>query len=240
MDPLRIQTAQNVDLAFATAGLGDRILAWAIDAVITTAYFLALSFARRFLPGMGWYVVLLVPLLAYHLLFELFWDGRSPGKRARHLRVARLDGAAPTAGQYMLRWLLRWVDVTLSSGFVALLAIVFTKHGQRLGDLAAGTTVLKVARPVDLIDVYYPRVGKGYTPRFPEAAKLSDADVRTLRAVLLRLRRDPKALSAQTLAERAQAAVAQRLGVKTRGLDPDTFLNAIVTDYTAAHDRDSA
>ena len=243
MDPLRIQTAQNVDLAFAPAGPGERILATLIDGTIVVVYLLGWVFARTLLAmngvyigGAGW-VVLLLPALFYHFLFEAFGDGRSPGKRLRGLRVARLDGAPPTVGQYALRWLLRWIDVTFSNGVVALTAVALTKHGQRLGDLAAGTTVLKLARPVDLVDVEYPRIAPGYTPRFPDAERLSDADVRTIRAVLLRLRRAPASDAASDLGRRAKAAVEDRLGLAPVGLTPEAFLQAVVTDYTAAHDR---
>jgi len=237
VDTLRIQTAQNVDLAFAPAGLGERLVAWAIDAAIGGAYLVAAFFVRSQVPNTTVWVFLLAPYLFYHLLFEVFFDGRSPGKRARGLRVARLDGAPPSAGQYGLRWLLRWVDVTLSSGVVAVVAVGITRHGQRLGDLAAGTTVLKLARPVDLVDVQYPRIAPGYVSRFPEAERLSDADVRTLRAVLLRIRREPASAPAQELARRAQMAVQERLGLAPTPLTPHDFLSAVVTDYTAAHDR---
>ena len=237
MDPLRIQTAQNVDLAFAPAGPGERIVATLIDGAITTVYGLGALFLAVRLDSTALMVVLLLPYLFYHFLFEAFGDGRSPGKRLRGLRVARLDGAPPTLGQYALRWLLRWVDVTFSNGVVGLTAVAVTKHGQRLGDLAAGTTVLRLARPVDLVDVEYPRISPGYVPRFPEAERLTDADVRTVRAVLLRLRREPASDAAADLGRRAKAAVEERLGLNAVALTPEAFLQAVVTDYTAAHDR---
>src|SRR5690606_2860654 len=78
VDPLRVQTAQNVDLAFATAGLGDRILAWIIDIVVIGAYFFLVSrFSFGGQGGTTLFIVLLLPALLYHLLFEVFFEGQS-------------------------------------------------------------------------------------------------------------------------------------------------------------------
>jgi uncharacterized RDD family membrane protein YckC len=238
LDPLRVQTAQNVDLAFATAGLGDRILAWLIDVVIVGAYVVLLSqfdFGGR--GGTTLFIVLFLPVLLYHLLFEVFFEGQSPGKRALKIRVARLDGAQPTLAQYLLRWLLRWVDVTLSSGVVAVVAVGVTKHAQRLGDLAAGTTVVRLRRRVGLAEVRYRPLPAGYAPAFPAAERLTDADVRTLRAVLVKLRLEKRSAATSRLARRAKAAVEDRLGMAPVEMPAEPFLRTVVEDYTAAHDR---
>ena len=139
------------------------------------------------------------------------------------LRVARLDGAQPTLGQYALRWLLRFVDVTLTSGVVAVVAVSATRRQQRLGDLAAGTTVVRVRRRVRLDEVLYPDPPRGYTPRFPDAAALTDADVRTLRAVLVRTRLSARDRRGTALAARAKAAVEARLGLPAVDMEPRTF-----------------
>ena len=238
MDTLRIQTAQNVDLAFATAGLGDRLLAWLFDTVIWVAYAIAVTFALNETTAPGYARILAyLPALLYYPAFEIFFNGQTPGKRARKLRVACLDGAAPTLGQHVLRWLLRWVDVTLSSGSVAFIAVAVTRHGQRLGDLAAGTTVIKAAARVDFVDVQYPILPKNYAPRFPQSESLADADIRTLRAVLVRMSHERDAAASAALARRAKAAVEDRLGLGEVDLPPERFLRTVVDDYTSAHDR---
>ncbi len=239
MDPLRVRTAQNVDLAFATAGLGDRILAFLVDIAIVIAYFFL---ALQLLSAVGGFntttwVLMQLPPLAYHLAFEVFFEGQTPGKRVRKIRVARLDGAQPTLGQYVLRWLLRFLDVTLSAGLVAVVSIGVTKHAQRLGDLAAGTTVVKVRRRVRLAEVRYARPEAGYVPVFPQAERLADADVRTLRAVLVKVRLEKRSKATMDLARRAKAAVEDRLGLDPVPMPPLEFLQTVVTDYTAAHDR---
>ena len=242
-DRFFIQTAQNVELALAPAGVGDRLLAFLADAVVWVGYALVAAFGLAAAADAGASVdelavslVVVLPIAFYDLLFEVFFEGQTPGKMLLKIRVARLDGAQPTLGQYALRWLLRLVDVTATGGMVAVVSIAATRHQQRLGDIAAGTTVVRQRRRVRLDEVLYPAVGPAYVPAFPEAARLSDADIRTLRAVLVRHR-----LSARSdrggLAARAKAAVEARLDLAPVALEPDAFLEAVVRDHTVVVDR---
>jgi uncharacterized RDD family membrane protein YckC len=237
-----IQTAQNVPLALEPASVGERILATVVDGLVVTAYVVLVL-----VVGFGWIglpeslavfvVVLWVPVLLYHLLFEVFLEGRTPGKLALKTQVARLDGAQPTLGQYLLRWLLRLVDVSASSGAVALISVAVTARSQRLGDLAAGTTVVRRRPRVRLGEVLYPAVPPDHEPEFPEAERLSDADVRTLRAVLVRLRSQRRDARATELGRRAKAAVETKLGLGPVRMPPEAFLRAVVRDHTFLLDR---
>ena len=226
-------------LALEPASVGERLLATLLDGTLVVAYlFLGALALGEFTDGSTAAVVLyLLPVLVYHLAFEVLLDGRTPGKLALRLRVARLDGAQPSLGQYVLRWLLRFVDVTLSSGSVALLSIVVTRRAQRLGDLAAGTTVVRRRQRVRLGEVLYPAAPPGHVPDFPEAERLSDADVRTLRAVLVRLRSTRRDRQATVLAKRAKAAVEARLGMAPVPMPPEAFLRAVVRDHTVVLDQ---
>lgn len=237
-----IQTAQNVPLALEPASLGERILATVVDVLVVVAYLalvVVVGFGALGLPDTPAVVVAVVglPVLLYHLLFEVFLDGRTPGKLALKTQVARVDGATPTLGQYLLRWLLRLVDVTLSSGAVALISVAVTARSQRLGDLAAGTTVVRRRPRVRLGEVLYPMAPEGHEPEFPEAERLSDADVRTLRAVLVRLRGRKRDARSADLARRAKAAVEAKLELGPVAMPPEAFLRAVVRDHTFLLDR---
>ena len=238
-DRFLIQTAQNVELSLAPAGVGDRILAYLADAVVWVGYaFLALWVLGEADAGpVATFVLVGVPVALYDVLFEVFFEGQTPGKMLLRVRVARLDGAQPTLGQYALRWLLRLVDVTATSGVVAVVAISSTKHQQRLGDVAAGTTVVRLRRRVRLDEVLYPEPPPGYAPRFPEAAALSDADVRTLRAVLVRHRLSTRDRRGRALADRAKAAVEARLALGPVDMPVDDFLATVVRDHTFVVDQ---
>lgn len=238
-DRFLIQTAQNVELALAPAGVGDRILAWLADVAVWAGYALVVGYslvaARA--PDVASYVLIGLPILLYDLVFEVLFEGQTPGKMLLRVRVARLDGAQPTLGQYALRWLLRWVDVTASSGTVAVLAISLSPRQQRLGDVAAGTTVVRQRRRVRLDEVLYPEPPRGYAPRFPEAARLSDADVRTLRAVLVRHRLSTRDARGRALAARAKSAVEARLSLGAVEMAADEFLTTVVRDHTFVLDH---
>ena len=234
-DRFLIQTAQNVELSLAPAGVGDRMLAWLADVFVWGLFawgMLAVLDAANTISNTAIVVLIALPVLLYDVAFETLAEGQTPGKMLLKLRVARLDGAQPTLGQYALRWLLRFVDVTLTSGLVAVVAVSATRRQQRLGDIAAGTTVVRVRRRVRLDEVLYPDPPHGYAPRFPDAALLSDADVRTLRAVLVRQRLSSRDRRGTALATRAKAAVEARLGLPAVDMEPEDFLEVVVRDHT--------
>ncbi len=240
-DALIIQTAQNVDLAFAPAGLGTRLGAWAVDALVGLSYAILLyvGYNRLSFEALGEVgaVVLLLPFLLYHPVCELFFEGQSVGKRVHKILVARLDGAAPTLGQYLLRAAFSLVEVTFSFGVPAVIVVASTRRSQRLGDVVAGTTVVRRTRRVHLHEVQYPTRPPDYRPHYPGAVALSDADVRTLRAVLVRLHREPGSAAAQALGYRAKTAVERRLGLVPGAMSPEGFIETVVADYTLLHDQ---
>lgn len=239
-DRLHIRTAQNVDLAVIPADLGKRIGAWFLDLIIVIAYAFVAFFVLGELAVQGaWPFIVFValPIMLYPVLGEVLFNGRTPGKMAFRIQVVRLDGAAPTLGQYLLRWLLRFVDITFTSGLVALTSIAVTRRSQRLGDLAAGTAVVDRRRRVRLEEVRYPHVSANYEPRFPEAAaRLSDADVRLLRAARVKIRLLGRKRG-RRLARRAKEATERKLGLEPVSLPPEVFLETLIQDHVALADR---
>ena len=115
----------------------------------------------------------------------------------------------------------------------AVVSIAVTERSQRLGDLAAGTTVVRRRRRVAPGRGALPAGAAGHVAQFPEAEALSDADVRTIRAVLVRLRLTSRRdVQARALAERAKAAVQRRLALEPVAMPPEAFLKAVVRDHT--------
>src|SRR5690554_3046484 len=147
MDNFQIETAQNVKIVQNVAGVGERILAFLIDGLVIGVYILVLVFVLSSLEfgddtGIIMGLTIGLPVTLYHLLWEMLWNGRSPGKAAMGLRVVKLDGTKPAFSNYILRWLLRIIDITATSGALALVSILLNGKGQRVGDLAASTTVI--------------------------------------------------------------------------------------------------
>ena len=239
---LDIRTAQNVPLALEPASVGERVLATLADGVVVVAWYVLVPTVLFGWMGVEASTALFLtavigPPFVYHLAFEVLLEGRTPGKLLLKTQVARVDGAQPTLGQYLLRWLLRFVDVTATGGIAAVASVAVTKRSQRLGDLAAGTTVVRRRRRVRLAEVLYPAAPAGHEPQFPEAERLADADVRTLRAVLVRLRLSPRDERSVALARRAKAAVERRLGLGPVAMPPEAFLRAVVRDHVFLLDR---
>jgi uncharacterized RDD family membrane protein YckC len=221
-----IQTSQNVRLEYEPASLGDRILATILDNLVRVGWGLltaALPLSLKINIG-TFYVVLVVviPILLYHFVCEWLLNGQSVGKIAMKTRVVMLDGSQPGIGAYLLRWLLRIVDISLFSGLVAVICVAATGRGQRLGDLAAGTTVVKLARKVSLEEVLYNPLPDNYVVQFPEVRQLSDHDIQVIREVLRRA--DPATL------DHTADKVRQVIGVQTN-LWARAFLETVINDY---------
>lgn len=235
-----IRTAQNVPLALEPASIGQRILATIVDGLIGIAWMIVVALGLGQL-GIGSLAVFLVvawlPAFLYHLAMEVYFEGRTVGKMLLKTRVARLDGGHATLSQYLLRWLFRLLDVTISQGIVALVFTAFTKRQQRLGDLAAGTTVVRQRRRLELEQVLYPMIAEGYEPVFPQAEILTDAEIRTVRAVIARLHLAGNDARSRSLADRAKKAVERRLDLEDVRMRPEPFLRLIVRDHVARLDR---
>ncbi|WP_457654447.1 RDD family protein [Rhodocaloribacter sp.] len=230
MSHVRIRTAQNVEIDFEVAGLGDRVLAAMIDYFLLICYVFALMILAGSFESQALLVVGALPYLLYFLVSEVFMNGQSIGKRIRRIKVVRLDGGRPTLGQYLLRWLLRFIDIDLTSGLAAVTTVLVTDTGQRLGDLAAGTTVVKVLPRIHLGDTLFTRLEDDYTPTFDDLDALTDADVETVREVLNTIRAEGRTPTANALGHKMKAALERKMGV-TSDLPPVPFLRTVLKDY---------
>ncbi|MDR6561145.1 MULTISPECIES: RDD family protein [unclassified Arcicella] len=235
MSKIRIQTTQNVTLDFIPASLGDRIVAHIIDWLIFIAWGivcillfsgLSMSFDNNDILGVVFMVLFLwLPLMFYDLLFEVFMNGQSIGKRAMKIRVINLDGTQPTLGAYLMRWLFRLVDTVLFGSIVALITAAANGKGQRIGDIAAGTAVVKLKQAVSLKQLRQESFKENYQVMFPQASLLSDNDITTLRAVLR------KGEHNQELIEEATEKVKEVMAVES-DLDDFQFLKKVLEDHT--------
>lgn len=235
MSKIRIQTTQNVALDFIPASLGDRIVAHIIDWLIFIAWGivcillfsgLSMSFDNNDILGVVFIVLFLwLPLMFYDLLFEVFMNGQSIGKRAMKIRVINLDGTQPTLGAYLMRWLFRLVDTVLFGSIVALITAAANGKGQRIGDIAAGTAVVKLKQAVSLKQLRQESFKENYQVTFPQASLLSDNDITTLRAVLR------KGEHNQELIEEATEKVKEVMAVES-DLDNFQFLKKVLQDHT--------
>ncbi|MES2765621.1 MAG: RDD family protein [Bacteroidota bacterium] len=198
MEHVQIQTAQNVALEYETASVGDRILAVLIDRVLLAGYLFGVYFLGEKLNlDSGTFITIIwIPAFLYEFICEAFLNGQTFGKRAMKIKVIKTDGSQPSLGDYFLRWLLRLFDVSISGGIAAVITILINGKGQRLGDMAAGTTVIKMKPRVTLEDTLFKKVEDTYSPSFPQVVNLTDRDVTLLKEVLELNRRERDALPA--------------------------------------------
>lgn len=241
MNTLNITTAQNIDLEYELASVGERITGYIIDWLIIIAYYI-LTFATvgfsalsRLYSGFGWLVlVITIPPFFYDVLCESLLNGQSLGKKAMGIRVISLSGEQPTFGQYLIRWVFRFIDFTLLSGLTALLSVLITQKKQRLGDLVAGTTLVKTNSGTGLAQtIYEPTENNGYQVTYPEVINLKDSDIQLIKEVLSNLRQTGNTV----LALQAQHKIEQRLHIMSRFPDSETFLHVIIADYNYVTSR---
>jgi uncharacterized RDD family membrane protein YckC len=155
---IRIDTPESVDLALEPAGLGSRFLAALIDGLIEGAFVLLIVLAgipTLFMTGgedslFG--EVMIISLLAlavallfflYKLLLEAFWNGQTVGKRVAGIRVVQANGLPVTFLAVVIRNLLRVVDILPGYYVVGAICVLATQKRQRLGDMAAGSIVVR-------------------------------------------------------------------------------------------------
>ncbi|WP_266205972.1 RDD family protein [Pontibacter kalidii] len=229
MNTIKIRTTQHVEVEYPLASVGDRIVAHIIDMVVMGVWLIgwAAFFAATGLDGgaiLGF--LIMVPMVFYHLLCEIFLNGQSVGKKARDLKVVKLSGGAPSLGDYLLRWLFRLVDTAASQGFVALITIAASNKGQRLGDMAAGTCVIRT-RAVRKRESAMVTTEEGYQVRFPEVHLLTDQDVAIIRKLLYKAQK----YNNYELLEKMALRVREITGIQPGELSEWDFLQTVVKDY---------
>lgn len=181
MENIHIVNSQNVNVEMVKASVGERLLAAIVDYGILLCYFLIIIVAAR--NNEVLLSILYIPSLFYSLLMEVFWNGQSPGKRIMNIRVTKQDGSAPAFFDYVLRWVFRLIDINATVGSLAVILIAVTAKGQRVGDMAASTIVIKNRKAVSIQSIRYMNLEE-HQVVYPQAAVLSDEDIDLIQKVL--------------------------------------------------------
>ena len=151
-----VETPEHVEVQLELAGLGSRMAAALLDLVLlylsllVTVVIGGAVLGTAWLDGSagGWIAALLILLVfallfGYFAAFEALNGGRTPGKQALGIRVVMDTGRPVTPGAAVVRSLVRLLDCYLLAGLPALVAISLHKSNKRLGDMAAGTIVVR-------------------------------------------------------------------------------------------------
>lgn len=235
MNKLLINTPQNVKFEYNLASIGSRILAFGIDFGIILLYYffliLVVTVTDAMDNGDNWLVMGLaslaaLPALFYPLLMETFMEGQTLGKKSMKLKVVKIDGTRATFYQYFIRWVSNTVDIFLSIGGLGLLSIILTEKGQRIGDLAADTTVISLKENLGLKKTLFEEITAEHHISYPEVVRLTDQDVNEIKAIFNTAysRKNYKIVLALT------ARIETLLGIKAQ-IPPENFIPLIIQDH---------
>ena len=263
-DQLSIETPELVAIQMPLAGIGSRFIALLVDYLI---WIIGLAFViwifAFLMPGLNafnhlsaqWATALYLFLLflfnwGYFTLFEAFWNGRTPGKRIAHIRVIQRSGRAIGLFESMARNFIRYIDQIPFFYAVGAVAIFVSRDHQRLGDLAAGTLVVRDRIEEIPISTESTRTFTAniFAPAAPTpephagfslpdhgVAKLATSDLQVLESFFAR-RLDMPLATRAALAQRIAAAIQAKSGLEPPpGVSVETFL-----EITARQLRDVA
>lgn len=236
MNKIQIETAQNVQIYQIPAGLAVRILAFILDILlivvyeIILVYFLESVFSGKYSDGAELYMVSLLfaaPIFLYNLSMETFNNGQSLGKMVFRIRVVSMDGTPPRFSNYLIRWLMRLLDIALSTGALACLVIIFNGKGQRLGDIAAKTTVVSENHKFELEDQALSEMHEKYKPVYSQVTVLSDAEIEKIKSLYQTALKSKNEKMMTNLAKK----VSEIIQVNPTE-SPADFVHRVILDYT--------
>lgn len=234
MQTIRITTSQNIDIDYELGGLGERIVARIIDlGIFVLILFGSLTLLTslkiaEFTVGILT-IIYLVLFVFYDLICEITMNGQSIGKKVMKIKVISLDGAQPRLGQYLLRWLFRIVDFLIGGGVIALVVAASSEKCQRVGDLVAGTALVKTVPRANFQQVSFKATDDGYEPVFAGAAQLNDRDIELINEVVNSYIKTGSSVLVYNMALR----IKEHLGVTPPAeMNDMRFLQVILKDYS--------
>jgi uncharacterized RDD family membrane protein YckC len=255
-DQLSIETPELVAIEMPLAGIGSRFIAllvdtliWAVGLTMLGLMFWAIGPALEAFSQISyqwqvaiWFFVLFLLNWGYFTLFEAFWNGRTPGKRVARIRVIQRSGRPIGFFESLARNLVRYIDQIPFFYAVGVIVMFATRQHQRLGDLAAGTLVVRDLEPETTRWSDSPN--RTFTAQIfsaPETApephtlvslpaadvvRMSSADLEVLESFFAR-RLEMSLATRKMLAERIAAAIHAKSGLEAPpGVSTETFLEA--------------
>jgi uncharacterized RDD family membrane protein YckC len=232
-DGITISTPEGVELELTLAGLGSRFIALLLDSVIKAAVVIALWLLLSLGGGFGvaaYSVFFFLVFFAYDVFFEVLASGRTPGKRWNGLRVVREEGQPIGLLTSAVRNAVRLADFLPAGYAIGCISILVTSKNQRLGDLAAGTLVIRerggASRPSWAAQL-----------KAPQPATAVPWDVSTITAeevAAVRQFLDRRFDLAPEARARVASTLAERLRGKVAGVPDDMHVEAFLETLAAA------
>jgi len=235
MKTIEINSSFNVIIKFSLASLTDRGVAFLIDIiVIWVTIGIITLFLALIAPNSSEFLFLYaaVPVWGfYSLLFETMNNGQTLGKMAMKIQVVRLDGQRTRMSDYVIRWIFKPLDLYLTSFILGILTVTASPKGQRLGDILADTTVIKIKESTKsslglLMGLEHLN---NETVNYPQIIKLSEDDMMVIKESIDTYKKYTNEGHKKAI-ETLVIKVEEILGVECRG-DHIQFLQGLIKDY---------
>ncbi|HET9486513.1 MAG TPA: RDD family protein [Chryseosolibacter sp.] len=223
-------------LQYELADLRDRILAFLIDLICLFFGLIILSlvfnaiFTGIALDAMN--ILIICIFIFYSLVFEVLNHGQSIGKMAMGIQVIKITSGNATFADYAARWVFRMADIYLSLGGIASILIASSSKAQRIGDIVANTTVIKLTPAMNLTleDILNIHSQGSYQPEFIQARQLMEEDVLLIKMTLDRFRKFRNQAHRQALDMLADK-IYEVIQAEKRQMDNQQFLETVLKDY---------
>lgn len=239
MQTIEIRTTQNVTIEYELASLRERFFSFFIDGLIVGSFYFVLIMIMASTVGsilfenpvLIW-LMLVGMFIFYQLFSEIFADGQSWGKKAMGIKVVRLDGKEPNLSDYLLRAAFHMIDLVMSLGILAALMISSSNKNQRLGDMTANTTVIRIKFNLRfrLEDILKINTIDDYEPTYPEVRQLSEKDMLLIKTIISRYRKHRNSAHQEVINELVGNLV-QQLDIAVPPRDKIAFLKTLIRDY---------
>ncbi|MGF1664763.1 MAG: RDD family protein [Acidimicrobiia bacterium] len=231
-DRLDITTSEGVTVSMTIAGIGSRSLAWMLDLLVIGVTLLMLGLVgintvdtdSLLMLGLLSFAILLVPF-SYVVGSETLNGGRTLGKMAAGIKVVRTSGAPVGFGSAVVRGLFAPIDFLV--GGVGIVSMFVSKRSQRIGDIAAGTVVVRDRVPAAPLEQPLP-VAPADAPRWDVSA-VTDEEVGVIRSFLQRAGGLPVGRRRE-LASQLRSRVSARVGGAIGTLDDEAFLRRVIAE----------
>jgi uncharacterized RDD family membrane protein YckC len=249
MGLVKLDTGFNIQVEFSVTPFHKRLIAWLIDLLVCWIYIKLMSLFFHipsfFIWTDNWHwkeILIGLPVLFYHLIFEIVFNGQSIGKMIMKIRIITGQGGQPGISQYMIRWIFRLIDFPLlllgsimnndlpwylfPLIFCGLASVIFTERSQRIGDILADTIIIDLHNHTSWEDTVFTELESDYEPRYPMVMQLSDRDINTLKSIIESVKRKNDSELAMKISDRIKSKLKMQSDE-----EPAEFLRTLLKDY---------
>lgn len=251
MKTIEFESAQHVKVEYELASAGLRMLATIIDFAAFAIYFIVVamvfSLSDPFSGNVGtmtffWLLIIKLPWILYNPIIEYITQGQSLGKYIVGIRVVTTLGERPGLREVFTRWIFKgdfiWISADIFvliwfvMGLVGVLVVSVSKQKQRMGDVMAGTIVIKNKSSVSysLRDVLSIKDQSNHTPTYPQVTRFTDEDMMLIKNTIQRVRTYPNEETKKFAVELADES-ARLIGLPQTPEKRLEFLQTLLQDY---------